>query len=121
MDDLFILIYLVLILGFLIVAFAFPIVALVISIRTKRKLSQRLTALEAAHGIIPTDQSSLRQLELRVQRLEDTLQTRPAPVIEPSVVTPPPPPVAPSVQKVSPPPVVQPSSPPAITANELES
>ena len=120
MDDLFILIYLVLILGFLIVAFAFPIVALVISIRTKRKLSQRLTALEAAHGITPTDQSSLRQLELRVQRLEDTLQTRPAPVIEPSVGTPPPP-VAPSAQKVSPPPVVQPPSPPAITANELES
>jgi hypothetical protein len=73
MDDLFILIYVVMLLGVVIITFVLPIVSLIIALRSKRKLQERLSRLEAAHGLTPSDQSAIQQLSARVQRLEELL------------------------------------------------
>jgi uncharacterized membrane protein len=73
MNDLFSLILVLLLLGFLVVIFVLPILALIVSIRSKNKVLERLTKFEAAHGINANEQSSIQQLSARVQRLEERL------------------------------------------------
>jgi hypothetical protein len=82
MDDLFILIYVIMLLGFLVVTFVLPIVSLIIALRSKRKLHERLSRLEAAHGLTPSDQSAIQQLSARVQRLEELLSSGATPTRE---------------------------------------
>ncbi|HJX91747.1 MAG TPA: DUF2339 domain-containing protein [Pyrinomonadaceae bacterium] len=82
MDDLFILIYVIMLLGFLVVTFVLPIVSLIIALRSKRKLHERLSRLEAAHGLTPRDQSAIQQLSARVQRLEELLSSGATPIRE---------------------------------------
>ena len=56
MNDLFfILLYLFILLLFFGGLFALPITALVVSLRTKNKLAQRVAKLEAALGLAPTE------------------------------------------------------------------
>jgi len=135
MDDFFIVIYLLLILLVLIGIFGLPIAAFVITLLTKRKLNQRLTKLEALHGI-STEQKTLtqqvEQLSLRIRQLEERLASG---VVTPPPITGPPPDTEQAPQPVTPP-VLVPSSvptpvtttppaatPPAATrtANDIES
>ena len=80
MDDLFILIYVVILLGFVIITFVLPIVSLIIALRSKRKLHERLSRLETAHGLTTSDQSAIQQLSERVQRLEELLSNGATPL-----------------------------------------
>ena len=75
MDDLFILIYIAMLLGFLVITLVLPIVSLIVALRSKRKLYERLSRLEAAHGLTPSDQSAIQQLSAKVQRLEELLSS----------------------------------------------
>src|SRR5436190_8648835 len=74
MNDLFfILLYLFILLLFFGGLFALPITALVVSLRTKNKLAQRVAKLEAALGLAPVEASlaqQVEQLNVRLQRLE---------------------------------------------------
>ena len=130
MDDLFILIYVVMLLGVVIITFVLPIVSLIIALRSKRKLHERLSRLEAAHGLTPSDQSAIKQLSERVQRLEELLSRGATPTTEftrPIEVAPTPP--APTIDQPAteqqPPQIVAapPPSPPSssLSAYDLES
>ena len=69
----FILLYLFILLLFFGGLFALPITALVVSIRTKRNLAQRVAKLEGALGLAPVEASlaqQVEQLNVRLQRLE---------------------------------------------------
>jgi uncharacterized membrane protein len=88
MNDFFIVIYLLILLVVLLSIFALPIAALVISIRSARKLKQRVSKLEAMQGQDePQTHGSLadhvQNLNARIQRLEARLsaETPPAPAI----------------------------------------
>ena len=125
MDDLETLIY-ILIIGFiLLVIFALPIVAVVLSVLTRVKLNQRLARIEALHGLTDAGRNatSIALLEARIARLEKIASG--GPVAAPEVATPPPIsvqlPPAPEAPKQPPPP--PPSVEPArtLTATDLES
>jgi uncharacterized membrane protein len=131
MDDLFILIYVVMLLGIVIITFVLPIVSLIIALRSKRKLQERLSRLEAAHGLTTGDQSAIQQLSSRVQRLEELLSSGATPALEairPIEVDPTP--TAPTIQQPAteqqPPQFVAPTPPPSppsssLSAYDLES
>src|SRR6185436_8152021 len=84
----FILLYLFILLLFFVCLFALPITALVVSIRTKRQLAQRVAKLEGALGLAPVETSlaqQVEQLNVRLQRLETLAasgQTPPREVVE---------------------------------------
>jgi uncharacterized membrane protein len=94
MNDFFILIYLLFILLVLVCTFVLPITALVISIRASRKL-KRLPNVEVGQGN-SQQQTQFKDLEARIQRLEQILSSRPVPppqFVEPTPTVEPPPPV----------------------------
>lgn len=128
MDDFAILIYLLIVGLILLVVIVLPIVAVVLSILTQRKLNQRLARIENVPGLTDAeraDSSSIAQLEARIRRLENIVSG--GPVAAPEVVTPPPviPQPVTTPQTSTPPP----SSPPprsveptrTLTATDLES
>jgi uncharacterized membrane protein len=127
MDDLFILIYVAMLLGFLVVTFVLPIVSLIIALRSKRKLHERLSRLEATHGLTPSDQSAIQQLSARVQRLEERLSSGVTPTPEftkPIEVEPAP--TEPTIEQPAPeeppPQIVAPApTSPSLSAYDLES
>src|SRR4030095_1229496 len=102
MEELIILIVALLLIAVLIIATVLPIVALVISIRSRRKLNELVTRLEAARVQPVSAESplsrSIQSLLARIDRIETTLATHsifPTQVDEhPIPVTPPPPPTA---------------------------
>ena len=126
----FILIYLFILLIFLGCLLALPITSLIIAIRSKRKLNQRLANLEASLGLKPVDAlltNQVHQLTIRVQRLEAVISSgeqTSQQVVEPTtkgepqpkIPKTPPPPQAPP-QQTKPP---QPSTPHR-SAAEIES
>src|SRR5512145_1035544 len=122
MDDLVILIY-ILIVGFiLLVILVLPIVAVILSILTRRKLNQLLARIEAAHGLTDAERAnttSIAQLEARIRRLEEIVSGRPA--VAPEVVTPPPviTQPEPTSQAPPPPPPIEPTR--TLSATDLES
>ena len=127
MDDL-VIIYVFLLLGFLFLILVLPIVALVVSIRNRSKLSQRLANLEAAQGLSTAGQLSLQQLSARLQRLEEvvslggTITSTPPVAAEKKPEHPTPPTVTPPTTPVQPEPRVAPMHPmPSRSANEIES
>ncbi len=112
MNEIFyILLYLFFLLIFLGGLFALPITSLIIAIRSKRKLSQRVANLEASLGLKPVEGSlaqQVQQLTARILRLEAIVSMgapTPHEVVEPSTTpephrtipeTPAPPPPAPT-------------------------
>ena len=121
MDDIFIAITILFLLLVVLAAFVLPITALVIAIRSKRNLNQRLANLEAAHGLPTAEaQPSLQQLNVRIQRLESILFAKPAPspqIVEEPQLEEKPAPAPPPPQT----PIPTSITTPARTANELES
>src|SRR6185503_15271024 len=120
MDDPIVLFILLIILALILTATVLPIVALVISIRTRSKLTKQLAAL-GLPPVAPTDnrnvQAALAQLQARVVELEALVEPelpqqhpidRPpiAPIKQPPDERPEPPPqyVPPTPQPISPPP-----------------
>jgi uncharacterized membrane protein len=102
MEELIILIVALLLIAVLIIATVLPIVALVISIRSRRKLNELVSRLEVA-GVQPVSAESplsrsIQSLVARIDRIETTLATHsifPTQVDErPIPVTPTPPPTA---------------------------
>src|SRR6185369_8808309 len=118
MDDPIVLFILLIILALILTATVLPIVALVISIRTRSKLTKQLAAL-GSPPLAPTDnrnvQASLAQLQARVEELEALVaqgrQIQPRPLEPPSI--------APIEQPVyvpsEPPPQQIPPAPPSIS------
>ena len=135
MDDPIVLFILLLVLALILTATVLPIVALVISIRTRSKLTKQLAAL-GLPPLAPTDnrnvQAALAQLQARVVELEAFVaQERPqqhsierppiAPIEQPPDERPEPPPqyVPPTPQPISPPPPIQPAPQP-IAAQRID-
>ncbi len=73
MDEFFIVIYLLLLLGFVLLILVLPVVALVISIRSGQKLSERISKLETAVGLKQNNRTSFVELSARIQKLEEAL------------------------------------------------
>jgi len=142
MDDAIGLIIALVLLALLVGGIILPIVALVVSIRTRSKLNQQLSRLQGSPQLTPENQGLsqiLQELTARVTRLEAALlQSRPvvAPPPEtargevegrPRLPTPPPPPIAPPPRTYESP--AQPDPPPfsvttparTINVQELES
>jgi uncharacterized membrane protein len=135
MDDPIVLFILLLVLALILTATVLPIVALVISIRTRSKLTKQLAAL-GLPPLAPTDnrnvEAALAQLQARVDELEAFVaQERPqqraierppiAPIEQPPDERPEPPPqyVRPTPPPISPPPPIQPAPQP-IAAQRID-
>lgn len=125
-DEFLIVIFILFLVIFFLCSFVLPIVALVIAIRSKRKLNQRVSTIEAAHGLTASDAQDrtslayLQQLDARIQRLEQMISGGSIPA--PKVVA------EQTAIEVEPPPAPTPAPPPEptratpwLTANELES
>src|SRR5690349_8359595 len=87
MDDLAILFYLLLVLGFFVLSVVLPIIAIVVALMSKRKFQERLAKLEARHGVAVNDQSEIEHLTARVRRLEELISRGATPTPEqPNVI-----------------------------------
>src|SRR5215204_6234259 len=125
----FILLYLFIVLLFFGGLFALPITALVVAVRSKRKLDQRVAKLEGALGLTPVDASlaqQVEQLKVRLQRLEELTaseRTRPQEATEAKETVRPQPEVQqqPSAAPSPTAKVVVPRPRPSRSASELES
>ena len=146
MDDAFGLIIALVLLALLVGGIILPIVALVVSIRTRNQLNQSLSRLQSSSPLPPAESGNLwhivQELTARVARLEAALGQRPPVAPAPERLRPeaqeyreptPPPPAAAAPSQFVPPPPVQtpPTVPPpvfstaaparTINAQELES
>lgn len=122
MNDVLALIAWLLILGFLLAAIVLPIVALVVSVRTRKKLKQavaRIGSLQPGESTSPPTSLAgmVQQLTIRVARLEDALSGELARPSAPSGEPEPEPRVSPPIPPQPPPPVAQiPRPSPSISA-----
>jgi len=128
MDDIFIAILSLILLVLIVGVFVLPITALVIAIRTRTKLANRVAKLEELHGQAPGQSSGQASISLRVDHLntrirrleqltgttdvaepEKRVELKPQPVVEPiSPVSSAPPPITPTLS-------------PSLTAGDIES
>jgi len=130
MDDLAILFYLLLVLGFFVLSLVLPIIAIVVALMSKRKFQERLAKLEARHGVAVNDQSEIEHLTARVRRLEELISRGPTPTPEqPNVIDSEPAHEKPAIespapqQETGPPPPSTPpkATPASLSAYDLES
>src|SRR5215813_9519918 len=141
MDDAIGLIIALVLLALLVGGIILPIVALVVSIRTRNKLNQQLSRFQGSSALPPAEGQGfsqiLQELTARVSRLEAVLAPKspspspPAEAAKPEEGRPQPPqqlPVAPPARAFAPPPQAIPSRPSSTTtaprtinAQELES